>query len=113
MLAIKNHPALAGVNLGRTGRAGTPPGALVTKTLLFAGEGSGLFATGKFSGGPMFRAHDKATGEIVAENSNGSVELQLPQAQSVEVGKHSARAKVPGRSQPIRLETTNGSIRIH
>jgi DUF4097 and DUF4098 domain-containing protein YvlB len=55
----------------------------------------------------------KATGDIVAENSNGSVEVQLPHATSLEVGKHSARVKVPGRSQPIRLETTNGSIRIH
>ena len=28
---IKNHPALAGVALGRTGRAGQPPGALATE----------------------------------------------------------------------------------
>ena len=32
---------------------------LVTKTLLFAGEGDG--------GSPVFRAHDKATGKILAE----------------------------------------------
>jgi quinoprotein glucose dehydrogenase len=63
---VKNHPALKGVALPRTGRQ-ERSGIIVTKTLLFAGEGSGLFATGKFSGGPMFRAHDKATGEIVSE----------------------------------------------
>jgi quinoprotein glucose dehydrogenase len=34
-------------------------GILVTKTLLFAGEGRG--------GLPMFRAHDKRTGEILWE----------------------------------------------
>ena len=54
----------------------------------------------------------KATGDIVAENSNGSMEVKVPGAQVVEITKHSARVKVPGRSQPIRLETTNGSIRV-
>ncbi len=56
---IKNHPLLRGVNLPRTGsqsRAGT----LVTKTLLFAGEGYG--------GQPMFRAYDKKTGQILWES---------------------------------------------
>jgi quinoprotein glucose dehydrogenase len=56
--AIRNHPLLKGVNLPRTGsesRAGT----LVTKTLLFAGEGYG--------GQPMFRAYDKRTGAIIWE----------------------------------------------
>src|SRR5690606_30662175 len=35
---IRNHPALEGVELGRTGRSGQPPGALATKTLLIAAE---------------------------------------------------------------------------
>jgi quinoprotein glucose dehydrogenase len=55
---VKNHPLLKGVNVPRTGsqsRAGT----LVTKTLLFAGEGYG--------GQPFFRAHDKKTGAILWE----------------------------------------------
>lgn len=56
--AIANNPALAGVDLPRTG-VETRSGLLLTKTLLFAGEGVG--------GGPMLRAHDKQTGEIVAE----------------------------------------------
>jgi quinoprotein glucose dehydrogenase len=54
------------VTLPRTGRY-EHVGLLVTKTLLFAGEGSGLFAVPPGSGGPMFRAHDKQTGEIVSE----------------------------------------------
>jgi quinoprotein glucose dehydrogenase len=71
---IKNHPALKGVNLPRTGRY-EHVGLMVTKSLLFAGEGSGLFAVPPGSGGPMFRALDKATGEMVFE-------LKLPANQS-------------------------------
>jgi len=63
---IKNHPALKGVQLPRTGRY-EHVGLMVTKSLLFAGEGSGLFAVPPGSGGPMFRAHDKKTGDIVSE----------------------------------------------
>jgi quinoprotein glucose dehydrogenase len=63
---VKNHPALKGVDLSKTGRY-EHVGILVTKTLLFAGEGSGLFAVQPGSGGPMFRAFDKMTGEVVFE----------------------------------------------
>ena len=63
---IKNHPALAGVQLPRTGRY-KHVGLIVTRTLVFAGEGSGLFAVPPGSGGPMLRAHHKQTGEIVSE----------------------------------------------
>jgi quinoprotein glucose dehydrogenase len=63
---VKNHPALKGVNLPKTGRY-EHAGILVTKTLVFAGEGSGLFAVPPGSGGPMFRAYDKLTGEVVSE----------------------------------------------
>jgi len=63
---IAEHPALAGVQLPRTGKP-SRAGLLVTKTLLFAGEG--------LSGDAVFRAHDKASGEIVAE-------IELPATQS-------------------------------
>jgi len=56
--AIANNPALAGIEIPRTG-VETKAGLLLTKTLLFAGEGVG--------GGPKLRAHDKQTGEIIAE----------------------------------------------
>ena len=55
---ILNHPALAGMEIPPTGRA-TRPVTLVTKTLLFTAEGWG--------GSPVLRAHDKATGEVLAE----------------------------------------------
>ncbi len=72
--AIKNNPALAGVDVGRTGRAGQPPGALATKTLLIVAEpGYGPTPDGK--PGSMLRAYDKRTGREVAA-------LQLPAPQS-------------------------------
>jgi Putative adhesin len=54
----------------------------------------------------------KATGDLVAENSNGSMDIKVAGAQMIELTKHSAHLKVPGRNQPIHLETTNGSIRV-
>ena len=70
---VKNNPALKGIKLPRTGRADRV-GLLVTKTLLFAGEGAGLYGSAG-GGGNKFRAHDKATGEILAE-------IELPANQS-------------------------------
>src|SRR5262249_40389214 len=55
---IKNAAVLKGVNIPRTGSV-SRAGLLVTKTLLFAGEGWG--------GLPMFRAYDKSSGQIVCE----------------------------------------------
>jgi quinoprotein glucose dehydrogenase len=72
--AIKNHPALAGVELGRTGRAGQPPGALATKSLLIAAE-PGYGPTPDGARGSMLRAYDKRTGRELAA-------LQLPAPQS-------------------------------
>jgi quinoprotein glucose dehydrogenase len=63
---IKEHPLLTGVDVGRTGKI-TRIGSLVTKTLLFAGEGYG--------GDPFFYAYDKDTGAIIAS-------VQMPAAQS-------------------------------
>jgi quinoprotein glucose dehydrogenase len=70
---IKELPALKGVNIPRTGLADRV-GMLVTKTLLFAGEGSGLYGTDG-GGGNKFRSYDKATGEIIST-------LELPANQS-------------------------------
>ncbi len=58
----KNNPALKGIDLGRTGSF-DQVGLLVTKTLLFAGEGSGLYRAQ--GGGNQFYAYDKATGAII------------------------------------------------
>jgi mono/diheme cytochrome c family protein len=70
---VKNHPALAGLDVGRTGRQGTP-GALATKSLLIVAE-PGFGPTPNGLRGSMLRAYDKATGLEVAA-------LQLPAPQS-------------------------------
>jgi len=61
---IKNHPALRGVTIPKTGRNGRI-GTLVTKSLLIAGEG-GFATTPNGARGAMLRAYDKATGKDVA-----------------------------------------------
>jgi quinoprotein glucose dehydrogenase len=60
---IRNHPALKGLNIPRTGRQGAI-GTLVTKTLLIAGE-AGVFTTPNGEKGAMLRAYDKKTGKEV------------------------------------------------
>jgi quinoprotein glucose dehydrogenase len=60
---IRNHPALKGLNIPRTGRQGAI-GTLVTKTLLIAGE-AGVFTTPSGEKGAMLRAYDKASGKEV------------------------------------------------
>ncbi len=66
---IATNPALAGVTLPRTGVV-SRAGLLATKTLLFAGEG--------MQGSAVFRAHDKATGAIVAEIPLPGTQTGLP-----------------------------------
>lgn len=66
---VANHPLLEGVELDRTGIP-TRAGLLATKTLLFAGEGQG--------GSPVFRAHNKETGEIIAEIDLPASQTGLP-----------------------------------
>jgi quinoprotein glucose dehydrogenase len=55
---IKNNPALAGVKLPPTGRPSKAT-LLVTKTLLFAGEG--------YAGAPVLHVLDKKTGATIAD----------------------------------------------
>src|ERR1039457_6962617 len=53
--AVKNHPAMKGIDLSHAGKPERSP-LLVTKTLLFGADGSGLFNAGPGAGGKMFRA---------------------------------------------------------
>ena len=62
---IRNHPALQGLDIPRTGRMGRI-GTLVTGTLVIAGEG-GFFTAPNGLRGAMLRAYDKVTGEEVGE----------------------------------------------
>ncbi|HLK46933.1 MAG TPA: PQQ-binding-like beta-propeller repeat protein [Bryobacteraceae bacterium] len=72
---VRNHPALRGLNVPRTGRPGMI-GTLVTKTLVIAGEG-GFATTPSGVRGAMLRAYDKATGKEV-----GAVYMPAPQSGS-------------------------------
>jgi quinoprotein glucose dehydrogenase len=56
--AVRNHPALRGVTIPRTGK-NAHANIVVTRSLLFYGEGRG--------GSPAFHAVDKATGVEIAE----------------------------------------------
>jgi quinoprotein glucose dehydrogenase len=63
----RDHPALADLELPWLGQRGRPA-PMLTKTLLFVGEGSeGALSILPIAGGPMFRAWDKRTGDVVWE----------------------------------------------
>ena len=79
--SISNHEKLAGIELPRTGHL-ERAGLLVTKSLLFAGEGSGLYAM--WGGGTKFRAHDKLTGEILAEVDLGVRQSGIPMTYAID-----------------------------
>jgi quinoprotein glucose dehydrogenase len=72
---VRNNPALKGLTVPRTGRAGII-GVLTTKTLVIAGE-AGFFTTPSGARGAMLRAYDKATGTEV-----GAVYMPAPQSGS-------------------------------
>jgi quinoprotein glucose dehydrogenase len=72
---IRNHPALQGLNIPRTGRPGQA-GTLVTKTLLVAGE-KGVVTMADGRRGAYLRAYNKATGADA-----GKVYIPAPQSGS-------------------------------
>ena len=72
---IRNHPALKGLNIPRTGQAGYV-GVLVTKTLVIAADPQVTTAEGR-PRGAMLRAYNKATGQEV-----GAVWMPAPQSGS-------------------------------
>ncbi|MCP5358334.1 MAG: PQQ-binding-like beta-propeller repeat protein [Pseudomonadales bacterium] len=91
--SIANNRALQGVDLPRTG-VPTRAGLLLTKTLLFVGEGVG--------GGPTLYAQDKKTGEIIAR-------IELPNTQTGQPftyehdGKQYIAMFVSGGGKPTEL----------
>jgi len=81
---IKNHPALKGIAIPRTGRQGRI-GVLVTKNLVIAGEG-GFFTAPNGQRGAMLRAYDKATGQEL-----GAVYMPAPQTGSPMTYMHNGK----------------------
>jgi quinoprotein glucose dehydrogenase len=92
---IRNHPALKGLTIPRTGRPGLL-GTLATKTLVICGEG-GFFTTPSGKRGAMLRAYDKATGV-----EKGAVYMSAPQTGS-------PITYMSGGVQYIALATGGGS----
>jgi quinoprotein glucose dehydrogenase len=73
--AVRNHPALKGMNIPKTGQTGNV-GVVVTKTLVIVGDPS-VTTTTEHPRGAMLRAYDKMTGKEV-----GAVWLPAPQSGS-------------------------------
>ncbi len=72
---VRNHPALKGMNIPRTGQTGAV-GLVVTKTLVVMGDPQ-VTTTAEHPRGAMLRAYDKATGKEV-----GAVWMPAPQSGS-------------------------------
>ncbi len=72
--AVRNHPALKGMNLGNTGQSGSV-GLVVTKTLVVLGDSQLTSVT--HPRGAMLRAYDKSNGKEV-----GAVWMPAPQSGS-------------------------------
>ncbi len=73
---VRNHPALKGLNIPRTGQTGYNVGTLITKNLVIAGDGQ-VTTTAEHPRGAMLRAYDKRTGKEV-----GAVYMPAPQSGS-------------------------------
>lgn len=74
---VRNHPALKGVDVSKAGSPERAP-LLVTKTLLFGGDGSGMFLRIPGGGGPTFRVMNKKTGAVIHEMKLPGNETGLP-----------------------------------
>jgi quinoprotein glucose dehydrogenase len=72
---IRNHPALKGVDIPKTGQQGSV-GLLVTKTVVVLGDPQ-VTTTPEHPRGAMLRAYDKQTGKQV-----GAVLMPAPQSGS-------------------------------
>ena len=78
---VANNPALAGLDIPPTGTPTRAP-TLVTESLLFSAPGWGAQ--------PLFRAHDKATGEVLAEIELPGAVGGLPMTYMIAAGSSSS-----------------------
>ena len=85
---VRNHPALKGMAIPRTGQETYNIGTLVTKTLVIAGEGQ-VTTTADHPRGAMLRAYDKQTGKEV-----GAVFMPAPQSGSPMTYMHKGKQYV-------------------
>ena len=100
----RNHPLLKDLNLPPLG-VPNRPAPLLTKTLLFLGEGSdAVIGTPQvdWAWGKKFRAYDKATGKVMAE-------IELPSGTTGADDLHAQGQAVHHR--PGRREGSSGRVR--
>ncbi len=98
----RNHPALKALNLPPLGSSGRVA-PLLTKTLLFVGEGDEVIvATPPNGGGKKFRAYDKATGRVVWETEFPAGTTGAPMAYS-HLGKQYIVVAIGGRRHAAEL----------
>lgn len=109
----RNHPLLRGLNLPPLGNPGRSA-PLVTKTLLFLGEGDPIMVSlarvppgmspsiAPSGGGSKFRAYDKATGNVLWETELPAGTTGAPMTYLFE-GKQYVVVAVGGREHPGEL----------
>lgn len=86
----------------------TTNGSITARELDGWGEGISLETTN----GSIDLELGKAAGDLEAGNTHGSLDIKVPTAQVLEISKHNAKLKIPGKVQKIVLDTTNGSIKV-
>ena len=102
---IQAHPQLAGFDIPDTGNDDRSA-MLVTKPLLFSGDGAGMY--GARWGGKLFRAHDKRSGEIVAEMDLGQRQTGVPMTYAIGGQQYIVVATgVPGQAGQLVALTVN------
>lgn len=86
----------------------TTNGSITARGLDGWGEGISLETTN----GSIDLDLGRASGDLLAGNTHGGLDIKVPAAQVLELSKHSAKLKIPGKAQRIVLDTTNGSIKV-
>jgi quinoprotein glucose dehydrogenase len=98
----RNHPALKDLKLPALGSSGRA-GPLLTKSLLFIGEGDPVIvATPPLGGGNKFRAYDKASGKVVWETELAAGTTGTPMTY-LHRGKQYIVVAIGGKQYPAEL----------
>jgi len=98
--SIRNHPALAGLDIPRTGQAGRV-GLLVTKTLVIAGDG-GSYTNADGDQEALLRAYDKLTGEQLGSLAMPAQQTGSPMTYAID-GVQYLVVSISGGDVPGRL----------
>jgi quinoprotein glucose dehydrogenase len=98
---VRNHPALKGLNIPRTGRQSNTIGILLTKTLMIAGE-PGTFTLPDGRNGAMLRAYDKPSGKEVGAVYMPAGQTGTPMTYMLN-GKQYIVVAIAGQTYPAEL----------